>query len=152
MSSLTYNVFFWIFISYAVGQIVSDILVKKFKVKWFEGHNYISDVSTKWLGVLVFGWMIKNSFMGWFNKKLRLKPSADIDALRPLRKDMGHGESGHLVAFYFLLVVNIVFIFWGLEWWYIVTFFFMNVVFNLYLVFLQQYNKRRIDRIIEGWG
>jgi len=88
--------------------------------------------------------------MGWFNKKLRLKPSSDIDTLKTLKREMGYAESGHLVAFYFLLIVNIVFIYFGLEWWYVSTFFFVNVVFNMYLVFLQQYNKRRIDKVIQS--
>ncbi len=148
MDSLIYNPIFWIFISYTVGAIISDVLVKRFKVTWFEDKNFISDESTRWLGVLVLGWMIKNSFMGWFNKKLKLKPSAGIDKLKTLKKEMGYAESGHLIAFYFLLVVNIIFVFIGVEWSYIITFFFLNIVFNMYLVFLQQYNKRRIDRVI----
>ena len=148
MSTILYNPILWIFLSYAIGQITSDILIKKYKVDWFEDHNYISDKWTKWMGVLAFGWLIRHTFMGWFNKKLRLKSSADIATLKTLKTEMEYAEAGHLVAFYFLLLVNIGFIFFGLEWWYVISFFFLNIVFNMYLVFLQQYNKRRIDRVI----
>lgn len=149
MDAIQYNLIFWVFISYAVGQIISDILVKKYKVTWFENHNYISDKSTKWLGVLAFGWLIKNTFMGWFNKKLKLKPTAKIEDLETLKREMRYAESGHLVAFYFLLIVNAVLIFFDFEWWYVISFFFTNIVFNMYLVLLQQYNKRRINRLLK---
>ena len=148
MDSFIYNPIFWIFLSYAFGQIIADYLLNKRKVNWFENHNYISDSLTKLLGILLFGWLIRNSFMGWFNKKLRLKPSACSKDLETLKKEMTAAEAGHLVAFYFLLIVNFAFIFFGVKWWYILLFFYINVVFNMYLVFLQQYNKRRIDRVL----
>ena len=149
MDSFIYNPIFWIFLSYAVGQIIADYLLRKKKVEWFENHNYISDRLTKSMGILFFGWLIRHSFMGWFNKKLRLKPSASRDDLMILKSEMTSAEAGHLVAFYFLLIVNFTFILFGLEWWYIVLFFLINMVFNMYLVFLQQYNKRRIDKVLK---
>lgn len=148
MSTIIYNPIFWIFISYAIGQIIADILIKKQNVTWFEDHNYIRDKTTRWLGVLAFGWLIRHTFMGWFNKKLRLKSSANIEDLKILKTEMGYAEAGHLVAFYFLLLVNIWLIFYGCEWWYVLTFFMVNLVFNMYLVLLQQYNKRRITRLL----
>ena len=151
MNSFTYNPIFWIFVSYAVGQIVADYLLNKQKVDWFENQNYLSDRHTKLLGILLLGWLIRHTFMGWFNKKLKLKPSASNDDLMTLKNEMTSAEAGHLVAFYFLLIVNLAFILYDLEWWYIVLFFLINVVFNMYLVLLQQYNKRRIDRLIKKY-
>jgi len=148
LNSVIYNPIFWIFLSYAFGQIIADYLLKKKKVDWFENHNYIDDKLTKSLGILVFGWLVKNTFMGWFNKKLKLSAAAGIEDLQVLKREMTASEAGHLVAFYFLLIVNIVLVFMGLEWWYIIVFFIMNVIFNMYLVLLQQYNKRRIERIL----
>ena len=139
---------FWIFVSYAIGAILTDFFVSKLKVNWFDDLNYLSDRMTRNLGVLAFGWLVKNTFMGWFNKKLRLKASADKNDLTQLKQEMRNAEAGHLIAFYFLFGVNGYMAYLGLEWWYIVLFFLINVVFNLYLVFLQQYNKRRIDRLI----
>ena len=149
MNSFIYNPVFWIFLSYAIGQILADYLVKKKKVNWFEDHNYLDEKRTRSIGVLRLGWMIRNSFMGWFNKKLRLKPSAGLEDLQTLKREMNYAEAGHLVAFYFLLIVNIWFVFMKLEWWYILLFFMINLVFNMYLVLLQQYNKRRIQRLID---
>ena len=138
--------------SYAIGQIIADVLVKRNKVTWFENQNYIGDQLTSSIGVLAFGWLIRHSFMGWFNKKLRLKSSASLDDLKRLKQEMGYAEAGHLVAFYVLLAVNLIFIYLGLEWWYILIFLILNVIFNLYLVLLQQYNKRRVQKLIKAYG
>ncbi|MEM9544326.1 MAG: hypothetical protein AAGA77_00060 [Bacteroidota bacterium] len=150
METIVYNPVFWIFLSYAVGQIIADYLLHKRKVDWFEDRNYISDELTKTLGILAFCWLIKNSFMGWFSKNMKLKASAGIEELNILKNHMTGSEAGHLVAFYFLLIVNIIFIFLGLKWWYIALFLLINIVFNLYLVFLQQYNKRRISKLLNN--
>lgn len=147
---LTYNPIALVFISYGIGAMLTELLIKKFQISWFDNHNYINDKLTKSLGVLAFGWLIRNSFMGWFNQKLKLKPKSSIDELKTLKQEMGYAEVGHLIAFYFLLILNVLFIYWGMDWYYIVFFFFVNIVFNLYLVFLQQYNKRRLDRVIDS--
>jgi hypothetical protein len=93
--------------------------------------------------------VIRKTILGLFNKNLRLKGKADLETLKTLKIEMGYAEEGHLVAFYFLVLVNILFVFFGLDWRYIVLFFILNIVFNMYLVLLQQFNKRRIDRVLE---
>ena len=152
MKSFLYNPIIWIFLCYAIGQILADYLVIKKKVGWFEDHNYLNDKHTRSIGVLLFGWMVRNSFMGWFNKKLRLKPSSSLEDLQTLKTEMGYAEAGHLVAFYFLLIVNIYFVIIKLDWWYIILFFVINLIFNMYLVLLQQYNKRRIQKLIDRYN
>lgn len=148
MQSIIYNPIFWIFISYAIGAILTDFLLKKQKVDWFDNKNFISDSLTKQLGVLVLGWLVKNTFMGWFNKNLNLKPSASKEDLKKLKQEMGFAEAGHTIAFYFLLLVNGWMLYYGVGWGYALLFLMLNIIFNLYLVFLQQYNKRRIDRVL----
>jgi uncharacterized membrane protein len=86
--------------------------------------------------------------MGKFNKKLHVKGKANAETLQQLKRDMTYSEIGHLMAFGLLLIFNIAGLFWGLALWYLLLFFFINLVFNLYLVFLQQYNKRRISKIL----
>ena len=149
MSSIWYNPIFWIFISYAIGAILADFFIKKQKVKWFDDRNCISDKTTKRIGVLILGWMVKNTFMGWFNKKIKLKSSAGREELLKVKQEMRNSEAGHLIAFYFLLIINVVLIYKGLNWWYIVLFLIINIILNLYLVYLQQYNKRRIDKVLK---
>lgn len=146
---LAYNPIFLIFLSYAIGVWLTE-LVKRLKLyHWFEDQNYISDKLTQQLGVLHFGWLIRHTFMGKFNQKLQLKGKADAETLHQLKTDMTYAEIGHLLAYVLLLILNIVGIFLDMAIWYLVLFFFINLVFNLYLVFLQQYNKRRISRLLD---
>lgn len=151
MNTIIYNVVFWIFISYFIRQITGDFLVKKMKVDWFENKNYINDKWTKRLGVLILGWAIKNTILGIFNKKLKLKIHSSKAQLEELYKEMGYAEVGHLIGFYFLVGVSIYFLYIGVSIAYVVFFTVLNIIFNLYLVFLQQYNKRRIRQVLDNY-
>ena len=143
-----YNPIFLIFISYALGALATGLVSSLGWVKYFDEHHYISDKWTKRLGVLHFGWLIRNSFMGFFNQKLKYEGKAKKEKLENLIHEMTLAEIGHLLGFIFLLIFNTILIFYGIEWWYLLILFLINIVFNLYLVFLQQYNKRRIRKIL----
>ena len=62
---------------------------------------------------------------------------------------MNDAEIGHLIGFYVLLLLCLVYIFLGKNWKLILFIFVMNIILNLYLVFLQQYNKRRVNRFLK---
>lgn len=146
----TLNPIFLIFSSYGLGVIITEFLLKPLSLyPRLQNHNYISDQLTKQLGVLKFGWLIRNSFMGLFNPNLKYKGKANLTTLQQLRSDMTYAEVNHLNGFILMLIFTLLSPLWGFELWYIVLLIFVNIIFNLYLVFLQQYNKRRINRIIE---
>ncbi len=147
---LIYNPIFLIFVSYTLGVWMTSILKATGNYLWFDDHYYLNDRRTKQIGVLHFGWLIRHSFMGMFNPKLKYTGNANREKLEELRAEMTFAEVNHLMAFIVLLVLNIVFVFWGVVWWYILAFFLLNLVFNFYLVLLQQFNKRRIDRILQS--
>lgn len=117
--------------------------------EWFENHNYIGDESTKRLGVLKFGWLIRKSFMGKFNQKLKFSGGLNQEKLVQLKIDMTFAENNHLIAFVLLQILVVFLSFEGIEVWQLVIYTFLNIIFNLYLVFLQQFNKRRIDRLLK---
>lgn len=147
----TFNPIFWIFVSYSFG-VLGTLLFKSIGLfQWFENHNYIGDKLTKRLGVLALGWLIRKSFMGKFNQKLYLKGEWNRHILEQLKKDMTDAESGHLIAFILLQIMIVFLFFWGIAFWQIVAYTVFNIIFNLYLVFLQQYNKRRIDRVLNAF-
>jgi len=148
MKEILYNPVALIFGSYALGVMGGGFLKI---VKWyayFENRNYISDTLTKRLGVLHFGWLIKNSFMRIFNPKLKYSGKANKEKLEHVIVEMTDAEINHLMGFFFLLVVNMIVPFFGVAGWYVGVLFVLNIIFNLYLVFLQQYNKRRIHQIL----
>ena len=145
----TFNPIFLIFTSYAIGVLGTELIKIIGVYKWFENHNYIGDKLTKRLGVLQFGWLIRNSFMGKFNQKLKFKGIFNKEKLDQLKYDMTYAENNHLIGFVLLQVLIGLLLVWGIELWQIVVNTILNIVFNLYLVFLQQFNKRRIDEILK---
>lgn len=147
---LIYNPVFLIFTSYGLGILVTEVVKLFGGYHYFKNHNYISDQWTRRLGVLHFGWLIRHSFMGKFNTKLKYTGKAKQDTLEELKRDMTYAENNHLFAFFLLLPINFSMLFHPIPLWYIIFFFILNGVFNLYLVFLQQYNKRRIDRLLRS--
>ena len=145
--SLIYNPIALIFISYIVGAIVTTVLIKIDLIHYFANRNFINDKWTKRLCVLHFGWLIKNTFMRVFNQKVYLKGKRDRESVEILITEMTNAEVGHFIGFVFLLILNIYMFFIDINPLYGVVFGLLNIIFNLYLVFLQQYNKRRITKL-----
>lgn len=145
----TFNPIFWIFISYTVGALGTGLLKKTPFYSKLENHNYINDRLTKVSAVLVMGWLVRHTFMKIFNKNIKYTGKLNRDKLLQLREHMTDSEIGHLIGFIFLLGHILVLMILKFEWWQIILYFIFNIIFNLYLVLLQQYNKRRIDRLLK---
>ncbi len=148
-TEILYNPIFWIFVSYTIGAWFTNIIINLSIDKHFLDKDFLSDSWTKRIGVLHFGWLIRHSFMGVFNQKLKYKGKLNQEKLAQLKHEMTLAEVGHLIAFYFSLLIHGLFIYLKMDWRYIVVFFILNIIFNFYLVLLQQYNKRRIDKLLK---
>ena len=148
--SLIYNPIALIFISYLIGAMLTNLINGTRLFHYLSNRNFISDEWTKRLGVLHFGWLVKNTFMRRFNQKVYLKRNRDKESIETLIKEMTNAEVGHLVGFVSLLILNIYMFFIGINLLYGIVFGLLNIIFNLYLVFLQQYNKRRVKKIMTG--
>ena len=145
----TFNPIFLIFASYGLGVLGTGILKFVGIYDWFEGHNYICDTTTRNLGVLKLGWVIRKSFLGKFNQKLKFKGGLNEEKLIQLKSNMTFAENNHLIGFILLQVLLVFLAYYRIELWQIISYSLLNIIFNLYLVFLQQFNKRRIDRILK---
>lgn len=148
-SDIIYNPIFWIFVSYAIGAWLSAIIVNSSLNKYVLDKHFMSDTWTKRLGILHFGWLIRHSFMRVFNQKIKYKGKLNHEKLVQLKHEMTLAEVGHLIGFYFLMIINLLFIYLKVDWRYVLVFFVLNIIFNFCLVLLQQYNKRRIDKLIK---
>ena len=149
LSEIFYNPIFWIFISYTIGASFTQIVLQSKLRNQLINNHFLSNKWTKHIGVLHLGWLIRHSFMRIFNQKLVYKGKLNQEKLSKLHQEMTFAEVGHLLAFFFLLLINGLFIYLKLEFWYIILFFFLNIIFNFYLVLLQQYNKRRIEKLLK---
>ena len=151
----TFNPITLLFASYGLGAMFGGMLSGQSFFEHFENRNYISDRLTKSLGVLFLGWLIRHSFLGRFNQKLYYKGKFDQASLHTLKKEMTYAEINHFIGFIMLQLFIFAMPLWELPWWYMILMTFVNIIFNMYLVFLQQYNKRRIDKILpryQNWS
>lgn len=147
-TTIIYNPITCLFLSYIIGAALTAILNKTGHLKNYSNPNYISDSLTKKIGVIQLRWLIRNTPIGKFNTELKLKGKFSLEKIQHLFDKMTFSEVGHLIGFIFLLFVNVFLFFWGVSYFYLIVFFIINVIFNLYLVFLQQFNKRRIQKIM----
>ena len=75
--------------------------------------------------------------------------SRDMDSLREIRDHMTGGEIGHWVGAIFMLIATLIAVWVGIGAGVIVVHLLLNVFGNVYLSLLQQYNKKRLDVILE---
>ena len=139
------------YLSWIVG-ILGHALIKHRSVyRKLSNLNFMSSKrANALLGIKPFAWLIKNTFLRFFNPGLKVNNPQTADELKTLRNEMTKAEVGHLIGFaattLFALII-------------IVTkgpalalsIMAANVLMNLYPVLLQQENKRRLDRLIRRW-
>lgn len=106
-----------------------------------------SEKMNKTIGIGLFKWIVKNTFLKFFNQKLKLKNKIEKTDLSKLRKEMTISEIDHLVGFAFVTIFALV-KFYNLKYLFGSTIMTFNVLLNLYPSLLQQENKRRIDKLI----
>ncbi len=87
--------------------------------------------------------------MGMFSKHLKYEGKAKTETLEILKSNMNDSDVGHLFGFITMLIATFILLLFGIDWWYFFLLILLNIIFNLYLVFFQQYNKRRITRILK---
>ena len=84
-----------IFLSYTLGALITDFLKVKGWVSWFHDRDYISDRLTKSIGVLPLGWLIRKTWLGKFNAKLKYSGIKDVATLEKLKEEMTYAGMGH---------------------------------------------------------
>ena len=135
------------FISWIVGMILNNVLVKTEYYKKISNLNFIeSKTLNENIGIEHFKWIIKNTFFKFFNQKIKLKNKKT--KLTEIRKEMTIAEISHLIGFVF---VTLVAIYKGVSgnFLFALTIMIINILMNLYPSLLQQENKRRIDKLIK---
>lgn len=105
---------------------------------------------TEKLGVLGFRKCVDHP-LGWFNQEIRISEERSPAKLRTIRMHMVNSEVAHWAGFAAMLALMFV------AWRYrgpkiAAAYLICNVLGNLYPCLLQQYNKRRIMRVIEIAG
>lgn len=138
------------FISFMVGMIINAFLRKtEFYKATLSNLNFIkSERLNKAIGLAGFKWIIKNTFLKFFNQKLKLNRKAEKSDLYKLRKEMTISEVDHLIGFVFVSIFALV-KFYNHNFLFGLIIMLVNIVMNLYPSLLQQENKRRIDKFLQ---
>lgn len=135
------------FISWVVGMVLNSILMKTAFYNKISNLNFIKSRSVnKSIGIEYFKWIVKNTFLKFFNQKIKMEDKKT--ELTEIRKEMTIAEIGHLIGFIFVLVFALYRVVLG-QYLFGLSIMMVNVIMNLYPSLLQQENKRRIDPLIK---
>ena len=131
-----------------IGMLINNAIKHKPFYTSLTNFNFVeSEKANKLLGVLVLKYIILHSFWGKFNPLLTIKEK-NRETLVQLRKEMTYAEISHLICFILILVLLPVCYVLKFHDDIIIPLFVCNIIFHLYPPLLQQYNKRRLDKVI----
>lgn len=136
--------------SWNIGLIVNLILKKKTLYSRLTHFNFItSDQTNTIIGVKLFKLFLVKSFWRKLNPTLNIKQAASLDNLVILKGEVINSEIIHITAFITICMVTIVLKMIPLHTEMIYPLWVLNIITNLYPVFVQQYNKRRLTKGIQ---
>lgn len=142
------NPLFFLALSYSVGLVVDLVLRRTIdysKISSFSVFKTRREYER--LGILPYMRAIKR-----FTVNPGLKDGIhgwDIESLRDIRDHMTAAEICHWVGAIFMLGVTLIVAWVGKNAGVVVAYVVLNLLGNVYLSLLQQYNKKRLDAILE---
>ena len=144
------NAVLFMFLSFVIG-LAGDAALQRTSVYNVLSHWFLFEHPQTYesVGVLWYRWFLAVTPFGSFNRDLYFTKRRDVHTLSAVRQKMCSAEISHWVGFLCLLALTFV------AWWYRGIFIafcyvFFNLIGNLYPCLLQQYNKRRLDRVINA--
>lgn len=142
------NAILVLFVSFFIG-IFADILLRMMPFYgWISTRYLFADSKTyERLGVEWFRKILLATPLRMFNDKIKLPTNCDLQLLKDVRKHIAAAEVSHWVGFVVMMVLTVyAWSFYGPKIG--VSFVFFNTIGNLYPCLLQQYNKRRLYKLI----
>lgn len=134
-----------VFISFIVGMIVTELIKKTALYESLSHLHFIKNERVhQIIGVGVFRWLVKNTFLKFFNQKIKLNKDMDVTDLQNIHKEMTKAEVGHLIGFLFVILV-ISFLILQENYLFAGVLFTVNAFANLYPSLLQQLTKSKLD-------
>jgi len=133
-----------------IGLLVNHAIKSRPFYSKISNLNFIkSEAANRYLGVVLFKKVLVISFWKHLNPTLKISERPNLKKLLVLRNEMTSAEIGHLVA---LICTFIAVIVMYQKHYYedaIIPVLVCNIVFHVYPPLVQQYNKRRLDKIID---
>lgn len=138
--------------SWIVGHVSTLLLKRVISINKLLQLNFIrNEKINRLIGVGIFRWVLANSFIKYFNRRLQISnKKPNMNKLIEVRDGMTYAEVVHLIGFAYVIVRVFVNIINDEHHSIIVPLFAMNIIMNFYPVLVQQLNKRRIYRLLKS--
>lgn len=131
-----------------IGLLINNSLKHKQFYSVFTNLNFVrSEKTNRLLGVLILKYIIIHSFWSKFNPLLKIKEK-NATTMTQLRNEMTYAEISHLICFILILLLLPFLYIYNYQKDLIIPIFICNIIFHLYPALLQQYNKRRVDKVL----
>ncbi len=144
-----------IFIAFSfsvVGLLINTMIRHTAAYAKLSNLNFIvSDTLNRYLGVLLFKKILLNTFWKHFNPTLKIGRNISSAELLRLRNEMTYAEISHLIAFVFVIILAVICKVYDYRSGLFLPLLIANIIFHFYPPLLQQYNKRRLDRLINKY-
>jgi hypothetical protein len=148
---ILYNIFTSAFVAFGFsifGLLINNAIKHKRFYNTLTNFNFLrQEKANRILGIFVLKYIILHSFWGKFNPLLTVK-ERNRETLIQVRKEMTYAEISHLICFILILLLLPILYISNYRTGLIIPLFIFNIIFHLYPPLLQQYNKRRLDKII----
>jgi len=119
--------------------------------KWLQLNFIKNEKLNKLIGVGLCKWVLANSFIKYFNRRLQILVSKPgLNELIELREAMTYAETVHLIGFAYVVGRVLLNIITQVHQNMIAPLFVANILVNLYPVLVQQLNKRRVNYLIKS--
>lgn len=131
------------------GLLINNAIKHRPFYRNLSAFNFIANHSVnKYLGIIYFKKILATTFWKKFNPTLNIGKTSNRAALIALRNEMTYAEISHIIAF--LLILIFIPVIYAFQFYkgIITPLFIANIIFHLYPAMVQQYNKRRLDKII----
>ena len=136
------------FLSFLFGMIGNAILRRLSFYERFSTRYLFSGLKPyESLGVLWYRSILLATPLRFFNSDIRFSANRSLATLDSVLMHMMNAEVAHWVGFAAMLVLNFA------AWWYFgfkmaLAYLILNILGNFYPCLLQQYNRRRLTRVI----
>lgn len=142
------NVVMIMFLSFVVGVVADPILRRLTDYEKLSSHYVFRESKTyEAIGILWFRRFLKWTPFGSFNKDIRFTSKRDLAEFRAIRNSMATAEISHWVGFTTMFLLT--FVAWCSRGPIVgIAYVVFNILGNVYPALLQQYNKRRLSRLI----
>ncbi|MEM9588432.1 MAG: hypothetical protein AAGA03_14205 [Planctomycetota bacterium] len=143
------NVVMFTFLSFVIGVIADPFLRHVADYTWLSSRYLLRDQATyESIGILWYLRLLDATPLGSFNRSIHFTRNRDLKTFIVIRDHMASAEVSHWVGCTAMLGMTFVAI-WYRGFLVGAAYVVFNILGNVYPCLLQQYNKRRLTRLIE---